>query len=242
MSLYYTLRELAEWINDVRMKVFYAGVDIKDVWLIGEWLSDALIVISNYIGVVSSITFDVANDWRSVYSNLSDGIDLPWGLQGLLDYADDILSFIRYPSQWIYNAIDDAFPRVGALLRDPVGEVLEIITRYTGFEFDFIYNTTAWIENKINEVTGDLRDILRDPLGWVERQFDNLFPDAWRIVRDPDGWLLDKIDNYFPDIRNLINDPGDYVTEKLVDFLERAFDRYGRRLAKIAENIIKMIY
>lgn len=241
MALYYTLREVADYLGYLATTFTNAGIAVNGVWLIGEHLAARLITMGVYARAVSVRFDNAASQWYDIYNDLSGGFTISGALQTLMYYADDLVSFIRWPSEWIRGAISERWSNGVKFLNDPVAYVIETLVSYTGFDYDFVFNPFARIRSIADSILGALREIRNDPDGWIIRKINSLYPAVIAFLRDPDGWLIQKIYARFPVLSSFMQDPDTFIVEKFIAYIERVWDRYRDRLAKIAENILNSL-
>jgi hypothetical protein len=242
MYLYASLRDLSIIFGWLRGEFIHWGNAIKGVWLIGPNLSVWIFSIANFFGDVENAAGDVAEDWKSLYNWLIHNLGVSSVPADLLRYADDLISFIKYPFEWIADTLKDHFPELYKISREPIEWVLETIYRYTGLDIDFVDDPRRVIRNLIKELTGDLLGIARDPIGWLVDQLNNIIPDFWRFIYDARGWIRDKIEDEFPFLMDFIRDPDEYIENKLINFLEDIAETYRDRAIKIFEKVLAAIF
>jgi hypothetical protein len=242
MYVYSSLRSLAAALGWLRREFFDWGNAIKNVWLIGANLAGWLFSVADTVGSVENAANHAAEDWRHFYDWIIHNLGVSNVPAELLRYADDLLSFIKDPFDWIADVIKDHFPELYKIARDPVEWVLETIYRYTGLDVDFVDNPVRAITNIVNHLIGDIRDVLENPYNWFIGQLDNIIPDFWRFINDARGWVRNRIEEEFPFLIGFINDPDGYIEDRLADFLENIADKYRDRAIKITEKIIDIIF
>lgn len=242
MYVYNSLRNLGIIFGWLRREFYDWGNAIRNVWLIGPNLATWIFAISNFIAELEGGAYDIAGDWRDFYNWIIHNLGTSNVPADLLRYADDLISFIKDPFDWIGDTIRDLFPGLQRVAQDPIAWVLETIYRYTGLDIDFVDDPRRIIRNLIHEVVGDVIDIAHDPYGWIVRQLDNIIPDFWRFIYDARGWVRDKIEEEFPFLLSFLRDPDGFIINKLEDFIDDLGDRYMSRVLKVAEKIFNAIF
>lgn len=242
MVLYYSLRAIANALDDVRREFYNLYVATRNVYLIGTYLSVRFLAISNFVLQIEARIVDTSYDWRDFYEWLVDNIDVSGAISELIRYADDLISFIRYPFDWIGDTIQERFPALYAISRDPVEWVLETIYRYTGLDIDFVDDPRRIIRNIVHEIVGDVLDVLRDPLGWVRDVLHNLIPDFGLFISNPRAWVADRLDDAFPFAYDFLRDPDGFIRDRLFDFLDDLADRYRDKAIRLVEKILQAIF
>jgi hypothetical protein len=242
MYVYYSLRKLAQTFGWLRREFFDWGNTIRNVWLIGQHLAVWIFSVSDFFGDIEDVVYEVSDDWKELYNWLIHNLGTSNIPADLLRYADDLISFIKYPFDWIGDTIRDMFPGLYEVAKDPISWVLETIYRYTGFSVDFVDDPVRFIRNLIREMVGDVLDIARDPYGWIVSQLDNIIPDFWRFIYDARGWVREKIEDEFPFLMSFLNDPDGFIEDKLINFLDDIADRYRERAVKLFEKVLQIIF
>ncbi len=242
MVFYYALRTLANYINGVRQDVFSMAVAIRNIWLIGDNLYTWFASISARLGVTVSYVYQLADSWLQVYNDLRGDLQSIPGLSTLIYYLDDLLSLVKDFAYAVGQAIRNRFPALYNFNFDPVSYILEVMYRYTGLGYSFIHNPTATITSIVNVALGDLRNLLINPYAYIVNKLTLGNPLLQLLLLQPSIWLRREINILFPQWELFINNPSDYVVDAFVLGIERLGDRYGLRLAKVAEKIISIIF
>lgn len=242
MYVYNSLRNLANVFSWLRGEFYNWGNTIKGVWLIGQHLAEWLFLISGLMGQAYDAIEEVANDFLDLYNWLVHNLGSHNVPADLLRYADDLISFIRNPFEWIADSIRDHFPELYKIAQDPIEWVLETIYKYTGFDIEFVDNPRRVIEGIIHRIAGDIIDIARNPFGWVHDILDNIIPDFGKFVYDARGWVIEKIEQEYPFVISFLRDPDGFIEDKLVQFFERFADDYKDKAVKITETILNRIF
>jgi hypothetical protein len=229
-------------LDDLRMEFYHLYVNTKDIYLIGRYLSVVFYYISTHILSIESHVINLANDWYSFYDWVQHNLGGSNLLNELVRYADDIISFIRYPFDFIIDSIRDNLPALYRIANDPVEWVLETIYRYTGLDIDFVDNPYRVIDNLINSALGELREIAHDPYGWVVNLLGNIIPDFFGLISNAGGWVRNLIEREYPFIVAFLNDPDGFIEDKLLDFIENATSKYLERVVKAGERILNNIF
>lgn len=242
MYLYYSLRNLASHFGALRGEFADLGNNIRDIWLIGQWLSTPFYIIAGLLGTLENIANDVAGDWLGFYNWINDNLGIDDRIRDLLRYADDLISLILHPFDWIADTIQNYFPDLFRFMQDPIANVLEIITRYTGLDWDFLDSPLQWVQDKIRDLAGEAIEISRDPIRWLQDRLAEIIPDWWDFIHDARLWVRKRIEEEFPDLIAFLRDPDDFLEDKLLLFLDRFQSKYRNRVVKIAEKIIDVIF
>jgi len=242
MYVYYSLRNLAITFGWLRREFYDWGNTIRNVWLIGSNLSSWIFSISNFFANLEGHTYDVSDDWKEFYNWIIHNLGTSNVPAELLRYADDLISFIKYPFDWIGDTIKVLFPGLYEVAQDPISWVLEVLYRYTGLDIDFVDNPRRVIRNIVDALIGDVIEIARDPYGWIVRQLDNIIPDFWRFIYDARGWVRDRIEDEFPFLMSFLNNPDGFIVNKLEDFIEDLGEKYMSRVVKVTEKILNAIF
>jgi hypothetical protein len=242
MRVYNAFFTVAHWVGVVGDAFYSWGRAIRNIYLVGAHVSPYLINISSWFNGFERSIQELAGDWYDFYRDIVDAIQDAPNLSDLLRYADDLISFIRYPFDWIIDAIRDISRDVRELFDDPIEYILETLYRYTGLGYNFIHNPRSVISGWIEDITGDVREIVNNPRGWLYDRLQDLFPDVMDFLNSPRWWIQDRIQDLFPFAYDILRDPEEFLREKIVDALEDAAERYFTRLLEIAERILQRIF
>lgn len=242
MYVYYSLRNFASALDGIRREFYNTHAAIRAIYLIGQYLSPWFLTLSNVTLRAQVEVLELAADWLQFYNWVVDSLGIGDALTDLVRYADDILSFIRNPFDWIKDAIREFSYDVRDLIDDPISFILETIYRYTGLDVDFTSNPRGIIRNIVHDIVGDALDILRDPTRLVINVLDNIIPDFGLLIYDPRRWVIEKVQDEFPYIYDLLRDPEQFIEDRIMDILERVQSRYSGRILKLAEKIIQAIF
>lgn len=242
MSVYSSIRYLANVLDLVRVEFYSLYASTRNVWLIGQYLSLFFLSVSNHVLILETRVINLADDWSEFYDWVSENLGSSNVPALLLQYADDLISFIREPFDWIADTIRDFFPELQQITRDPVSFVLEILYRYTGLDIDFVDNPRNVIRNIIHDTVGDLVDIARNPSAWIIGELNNIIPNFQKFIADTRGWVRDQIEDEFPNIVDFLRNPEQFIAERLIDFLDDLADKYRDKAVKVTEKILNAIF
>lgn len=242
MLVYNSIRDLVSVIDFLRVEFYDLYSTTKNIYLIGQWLSFRFLMVSNHLLVFESRIINLSFDWLDFYEWVRDNIGASNVLGDLVRYADDLISFIRNPFDWIADAIRDNFPVLRQILNDPVSFVLETIYRYTGLDIDFVDDPRRAIRETIRDVLGDVLEIANNPLTWIQDRLIDIIPDFGQFIYDARGWVRNKIEDEFPLVIQFLNDPDGFIEDKLLQFIESLSDKYLDRVLKIGEKILNAIF
>lgn len=242
MVFYYALRTLALYLNGVRSEIFSMAVAVRNVWLIGDNLYSWFASISARMSVVVSHVYQLAEGWLDVYEQLKDVTPTIPNLSTLLYYLDDLLSLVKDFGYAVWQAIRNRFPTLYNFNIDPVSYILETIYRYTGLSYDFVHNPRGAIASMIYDALGDVRNLLLNPYVYIVNKLTLGNPLLQLLLLQPSLWLRREINILFPQWELFANNPTDYIVDAFILGIERLVDRYGLRLAKVAEKIISAIF
>lgn len=242
MYVYYALRNLAVYFGYLRSVFTHAGDAIAKIFLIGQYLPTWFYMWAGYVGNLEQEAHVLASEWYGFYKWITENITVDNVIGELIRYADDLISFIRYPFEFIGDTIRDFYRAVYDFQSDPVSYVLEIIYNYTGLSYDFIHRPLDYISNIVDNALGSLRTIARDPEGWVFDQVDNWIPDFRLLIYDAAEWVKRRIDERFPLLDDFLRDPDGFLQDRLVNFLDAIADRYRDRAIKLFEKVLDAIF
>jgi hypothetical protein len=242
MNVYYSLRNLALVFGWLRREFSDLAGAILKVWLIGSTLSSWFYSISELMGDGETRVYDLVRDWYDFYIWVRNNLTVDLDLSELIRYADDLISFIRYPFDWILDAIRAHYPEFQKIARDPISYILETIYRYTGLSYTFVHNPKSVVRDWINEMLGDVIEIARNPRAWLIDKLDDIFPAFYRLITDARGWVRDRIEEEFPGVIEFMRDPDDFIENAIIEALERLADKYLQRVIKIGEKVLQAIF
>jgi len=242
MAMYNAIRTMSNFFGIVRDVFYDWGGDIHAIFIIGQYITPWLYAVGNWFGNLEYWTDKAADGWLDVYNDLKDALQDSPLLTDLLRYADDLISFIRYPFDWIIDAIGERSQDARELINDPISFVLETIYRYTGLDVDFVSDPLAVIRRVVRNVTAGIQAIIDDPRTWLEGTLQDIFPGFFDFISHPALWLHDRIEDLFPYAIDFLRDPDGYLREKILDAVEDAARDYLPRILRIAENILHKIF
>lgn len=242
MLFYYALRSLASVLSGVRSTITSAANAIRNVWLLGDNLYTWLSSIATNVGLVVTAVQRMADDWLSVYNELKNAGTYVPGLSLLLYYLDDLLSLIRDFGYVVGQTLRARFPILYNFSLDPVSYVLEILYRYTGLSYNFVHNPAATITSIVLSSIGDLRNLITNPYAYIIGKLTQGNPRLYYLFISPATWLRLILSELSPTLMQFIDDPAAYIVDAFINGVERFLDRYGRRLAKVAEKIINAMF
>jgi hypothetical protein len=242
MTFYNALRMIANFFGIVRDVFYDWGGDIANVFIIGQYLTPRLYAVGNWFANLEYWTDKAAIGWLDVYNDLQDAIQDSPMLTLLLRYADDLISFIRYPFDWIIDAIGEKSQEARELINDPIGFVLETIYTYTGLDVDFVSDPIATIRRIVRNLIRDVQAIIDDPRSWLENTLQDIFPGFFDFISHPGLWIQDRIEDRFPYAVDFLRDPEGYLKDKVLDAIEDAARDYLPRILRITESILHKVF
>lgn len=242
MYLYYALRNLSNYLGQLRSVFYNLQNATRNVFLIGQYLSSWFGTIAAVCGSLENAADDAASEWWQFYNWLIHTVGVSDAIRDLMRYADDLISFIRYPFEFIGDTIRTYYRVLYDFQRDPVSYVLEIIYTYTGLSYDFIHNPLRYISDLVDNALGNLRYIARDPEAWLFDKIDNWIPDFRTLIISPSEWVKRRIDERFPLLDDFLRDPDNFLQDRLVTFLDAIADRYRDRAIKLFEKVLDAIF
>lgn len=188
----------------------------------------ALRNLSNYLGYVRSVFYELRDSIRNVYiigRYLASWFGTIGGYFGYLENAaDDAAAEWWRFYNWIANTL-----RLDERIRDLMRYADDIIA-FIRFPFDFIGDTIRDYFPDLRELTSDPvsyvleilyrytglgYDFIHNPVRFIDGMIDSALGSLRYIVNDPDGWLIDKVSNIIPDFYTLIHSPADWVKARI---------------------------
>lgn len=242
MYFYYALRNLSNYLGQLRGVFYNLQNAIRNVFIIGQYLASWFGTIASVCGLLENAADDAASEWWQFYNWLTHTVGISDALRDLLRYADDLLSFIRYPFEWIGDSIRTYYRALYDFQRDPVAYVLEILYHYTGLSYDFIHRPLSYITSLVDTALGSLRTIAHNPEAWLFDKIDDWIPDFRTLIYYPAEWVKRRIDERFPLLEDFLRDPDGFLEERIIDALEIAGERYLARVVKLAERLLQAIF
>lgn len=242
MALYSALRNLAYLFGFLGNEAVNLGNAIRNVWLIGQYFAGWLYAIGGLFRSLEDVAGDAAHGWSEFYNWVLHSLNIDDRLRDLMRYADDLVSFIRYPFVWIADSIRDFFPDLFEVARDPIAWLLETLTRYTGISWEFLDSPLQWLRSRLRDLIGDVLEIARDPRGWLIDWLGEIIPDWFEFLYDARMWVRKRIEDEFPDLVRFLRDPDRFLIEKFLEFIDDFAGRYQNRVIKLVEQIINNIF
>lgn len=159
--------------------------DIRDIWLLGKWLSYPLWVFAWSMFVARDKCWEADSALVAVegwINHLTDG----WGII-------DIIETLSY--------------NLRLVIRDPIEFIRQNI-RSLSFEFRMILdNVDVWFRAKFNINYPDLFQIVRNPFDWLRYKLYDLFPGLVTFFISPWNTVMGWVRYTFPFMTDLLNNP-----------------------------------
>ena len=242
MNVFYTIRSLAGRIDSLRSLLIRLAEDVQEVYILGRYLYIFLLNVSAYLGVLSAILYDLAEDFIKFRAEIMSQIGTNTELLKIINYVDDIISIVRDPAWFIKSGIKQFMPVLYDLNTNAGQKIINILLTSTGLTYSFLSSPSAFITGLISSTLGDLIHLRNNPRDWIIDKLAQYTPELRQFIQSPSTWIKNEVLKVFPDLSAFIRSPEDFITEKVVNGFERLFNQYGIRLAKIAENIINKIF
>jgi len=159
--------------------------DIRDIWLLGKWLSYPLWVFAWGMFVSRDLVWETdtyITRMQSWISHLTDG----WGII-------EIIETLSYNLRLVVN--------------NPLEFIRQNI-RSLSFEIRMILdNADVWFRAKLNTNYPDLFEIVYNPWDWLRYKLYETFPGLTTFFSSPVNAVLGWIRYYFPFVTDLLNNP-----------------------------------
>jgi hypothetical protein len=242
MLVYYGILRLSGLVLSVGILFSNWSSAIRDVWLIGDnlsgWLSQ---IASKFFRIVVEIN-GIANDYLRFIQDLQGSFSLPYAIQRLIQWADDLISLVRYFNEWVDYALQRYFPALYNFARNPGGTLVNLLNQYTGFDASFIANPRAVIRAIINAALGGVQNLINNPGAYIRDVLRFYFPRLMDIANNPDGWLLNRVLAIFPEIRTFAADPDGYILDKIRRFVDQRLDQAAAIAKYITIKILEFLW
>jgi len=242
MAFYYALVALADSIWQARGTIFSLAISVNGIYLIGQYLYAPLITFSARLGVMASKVNNAADDFKDFRNYVVDNLSGKPLINDLLYYASEIIAIVKDFNYFVKQSIQQYFPALIAINKDPIAYILEVLFTRTGFSYNFVFNPTTVIRDIVLNVLGDLRNMLNDPRGYIINKLAQYVPVLSFVLTDPRGWLRQEFGLLAPGLSDFLRDPESFITDKLVSGIERLVNQYEKRLAKLAEYILNRMF
>lgn len=189
--------------------------DIKDVWLLGDYLAWPFYFISTWCLEIRDIAWEGNKTLGKFYLWVDQLIS------GTLFM--DILDFLSYNYQWI---------RV-----DPLGFIRENL-KLLSVDFSmFIASANSWFIDKLRQHFPELFHLASNVIGWLRDRIQALFPQVFPFLLSPLGTLYTWVVDQFPVIRALTYNPIGYIIARIIDYRPFLADFFNSPLMFIIEQI-----
>lgn len=242
MAFYYALVGLGDAIWQARGTIFSLAISVNGIYLVGQYLYVPMITFSARLGLMASKVYNAADDFKDFRNYVVDNLSGNPLINDLLYYASEIINIVRDFNYFVKQAIQQYFPALTAINRDPVAYILEVLFTRTGFSYNFVFNPATVIKDIALNALGDLRNMLNDPRGYIISKLTQYVPALSFVLSDPRGWLRQEFGLLAPGLSDFLRDPESFITDKLVSGIERFVNQYEKRLAKIAEYILNRMF
>ncbi len=221
-------------ISYVADKFLHIGNSIKDVFIIGSWLSTPFLSIGTLLWSVASKLISSGNvigEWLNWVRYIIDG--------------NGFINLLRWAS-WHYEQI-----------RLNVGNWLKLVLPLVQWWFGlFINNPREWLnyfirqlswvigllldnpQNFINVLLRGLRgwigQFLDDPRGFIIGLLSQIMPELWSFLTNPLWYIFGKLAQLFFDFNGFRVNPGNWIMYRLGEFNGALFE-----LLREPENFVK---
>jgi hypothetical protein len=189
------LWSLAFKLESIGFRFLWLYEDIRDIWLIGVWLSTPFYVISGYFFSARDFAFE-ADNWLAKVWYRVEGI-----FNG--DIIREIIDTISYHYSW--------------LRENPINWIVYHLQQFSWEMSQLINNPIAWFLYKLQDVSPELWDIAISATNWLRDKFEQLYPSITSFLYDPYAFIYDKVIQLFPIIWSLMYYPTDTILGWLYD-------------------------
>lgn len=231
---------IGQWVYDRGSYVFKLGKDIRDVWLLGQWLSTPFIIVGYYVKVIGGSLKQFDDVIREIIAWIS-GLVNGWTFTGLLYWVSlEFLYIKQNPSQWIKSKLIkiitdgyNLFNLPGVWVRDRLSSLIIDYWRFFYFpanwvkdrlysiiqDPDFFFNNiNSWVVRRLLTFKSDFWGLLLNTSVWLRNYLVSQIVDGWYFFLNPKEWIKHRLSEFIIDAYNFIYFPRNWVKSRLSEF------------------------
>jgi len=215
--------------------------DIRDIWLIGQWLYYPFYWIAYYLTQAVTAIRE-ADQWvaehraqleslfngskfsellNAVSSNLSWIRSDPLGwLRTQISYLSrDLIEIIVNARSWIRNRIKEIYPRLEEINNSPNSWIRSLVLQTFGLGAQLIIDPIGTLRHIITNISPFLGGLLSSGISYVIQEINT--QNGWfrQFINNPTQTIRQFLTQINPDVNNLINNPKQWYKEKLATLL-----------------------
>lgn len=196
----------------------HVGNTIKDVFLVGKWLSSPFIYISGRLWDVAQGMIDAdrtIGDWLNWIRYIIDGNGFIQMLRWASWHFEQIRSNV---AQWIKTVSLFIVWWFGWFLSDPTGWVNHFIRQISWVMGLLLDNPWNFLNHLLRGLRGWLGQFLDDPRGFVISLLSAIMPELWLFLINPLMFILGKIGQLIFDFNGFRFNPGNWILYRLSEY------------------------
>lgn len=239
------------------------GRDIRNTWLIGQYLAYPFILIASYARATAEHLFraddTVLNIERWIYS-LIDG----WNFINLLYWASYHFRLIRNDAKgWLRYILSLWGWRLALLVQSPwqfVNLMIREVSHWIGYVIDnpfffvdywlrqlrwfigfFLDNPVAFLREFVGQIAWHVAFFIHDPLGFVRHYVRQLSPNIGLLIDNAHLWLFQELMGISYDVAQFISNPSDYIKRRVAEMFGFSPAFWSDPIYYLSEAIINVM-
>lgn len=218
------LQYIMDAIGVVRDLFFTTSDAIKEVYLLGEWLSTPFATVALWLDTLwsaveifgSYIAFILFWVEAIIYGDgLGYLLCVIWS--GFYELIDDPLNFIL---EWIYSVYDWIYD----FLDDPIGFISSLVSFILSEIEEFIADPLGYIESVVRYIFPLLEFFWDDPIGFILEQLAFLYSWLYDFLIDPLAFILQLIGYEISHWYDFLYFPVDWIISLLGEFSNEVYE------------------
>ena len=191
------------------------GQDLRDVWLIGTYLSSFIIGVGNWIKSIYNFLNEIDTIIRNVLAWIR-GITEENVIRDIIDTISGEYRDLRNnPTEWIKSRIVRGSVDLSLLFNYPVSWLTSKLRESRSWFGDFLDNTCNFIIGQLSIRAVWFITFISSPLVWLYNVISQRYPFINSLDINPFNWIIGKFDraiNWFYLFRS---NPREFIKQRL---------------------------
>jgi len=250
-----------EFCLNIEQKCWDVYDDIKDIWLLGEWLASPFAFFAQQFWYLDYYVkgflnfYCTARNWvhsyyytfLNVVDLAADLIDFPdfmnspfrWVLDRLETSYEHIREFLEAPGEFIKGWLDANFSVFWYLTNSPDWWFIELIRVFWSDAVDLFEDPRTWLLNHIAFHWPHAGWFLVGQRSWFIGLLDDFWPQAADFIEDPFGWFVRTLEAEAPVVYEIAVNPGGFVVERFYIYLYTHVAHYQKQFWLLAQRMLR---